>query len=130
MGCTGIDACTEYEFVKSMDDRQSGQCRGSLAVLAFNPDRLDLLIESLCSTRAVEVLWDGATMSYSDRVTFTLCVAHWMDLSFLAGLRAHQFGRDDWFGEANDLLKDLCATQGWDIKELSNMVRWRKVQFT
>jgi hypothetical protein len=86
------------------------------------------LEQAINSQRATDVLWDGLALASSDRVTFALCGAHWMDLSYLAGLHGRLQGRRDWSAEGSALLKDICTSAGWDVKEIANMIVWRNLQ--
>jgi hypothetical protein len=144
VGCTGTDRVTEYEFIWSLDDRvDSWDCCGPMLSLAISPYRLALIIdaihsheEAFHSSNAYQVLWAGHASAVQawgsvspDRVIFALCAAHWMDLSFLTGLYGRLYERRDWMAEGTGLLKEICITAGWDVKEIANMIAWRKREF-
>lgn len=131
--CTGIDATqTEFDFVASCRDRTPWQCRGPLVTLDFAGYQLMLLEASFRGHPApAEILWAGFDPDRSpDRVAFTLCAAHWMDLSWYAGLNAHAGDRRDWMAQASSVLERLFAEVGWDHKEIANMLMWRRAQLT
>ncbi len=122
---------TELDFVLAMRGRTPAQCCGPLVTLPLIGYRLELLEASFHSPRALAVLWDGLVESATDdRLMFRLCVAHWLDLSYLAGFHGHRCSRRDWMGEAATLLKQVCRGAGWDAKEIANMMVWQRVRLT
>lgn len=125
MACVGSDKITEYDFVTKLDSRRFEDCLGPLVALAFTGYRLSVLEESLDVPGAHECFWEGYIPADSCRLTFRFCAIHWMDLAYLAGTRARQQRRSDWWGEANVLLKETCEAADWDVKEISNLLRWR-----
>lgn len=114
------------DFVASLVGR-SGECRGPLLQLSFSGYRLEVLEESL---RTADRLWDGFDGDSGGLLAFSLCAAHWMDLSYLSGVRAREYHRLDWFNEASALLRQICEVARWDEKEISNMLTWQRVQLT
>ncbi len=129
MGCVGTEKVTEFEFINSVRGRSSGECRGPLLALSFTGLTLETLEESFVSYPAYALLWSGFTPS-DGLITFSLCAAHWMDLSYLAGINGRRHDRADWFNVASLLLRQLLDAAGWDAKEISNMVTWQRVQLT
>ncbi len=133
MQCVGTGAQTEFEFIRSLRDRGRegfGECRGPLLTLTLSGHGLQTLEDSLMSCGAHETLWSGFQRSAAADMAFTLCAAHWMDISHVAGNHARQYQRTDWFAEASSLLKRTLHTAGWDPKEIANMVAWQRVQLT
>jgi hypothetical protein len=127
VGCTGTGAITEFDFIKSTRDRSPEECRGPLVALSLTGHRLDTLEQSFHSQRAHELLWNAYDPDpLTDRVTFKLCAAHWMDLSYLAGMRARLIGRREWMSEASALLKEVCQGARFDPKEIANMIAWQR----
>lgn len=129
VACTGIDTQTEFEFMRSTDGRTFAQCRGPLVKLGFASHRLVTLQASLGGEQACDVLWDGFIAASLDRVMFSLCAAHWIDISCVSGLTGALSGRRDWIVEGVVLYRQVCRVLGWDAKELLNLAHW-KVQLT
>lgn len=118
---------TEYDFIFSLDGRENSyDCRGPLLSLAFSHPRAATIQYALVhSPRGAEVLRQGDPEGSPEGVTFTLCAAHWMDLSLVTGLYGRVYERRDWAAEGSALLKQICASAHWDVKEIANMIRWR-----
>ncbi len=136
MPCTGvtetINKTSELEFVQSLVTRDDTleACKGPLLRLAFSPWRTLTLETAFDSPVATDLLWDGHHLDGILGVHFTLCAAHWIDLCALVWMRSRQQRRSDWHGEADQLLRDVCDTAGWDPKEIVNMFSWQHSQLT
>ncbi len=122
---------TELDFIHAMRGRRPGDCCGPVVRLPLAAYRVELLEDSFQSRKANEVLWDGLRPSTTDdRLLFDLCVAHWMDLSYLSGMQGRRLHRRDWIGEATTLLNQICRGARWDVREVANMMKWQRVLLT
>lgn len=130
MACLPTETRGELEFVHALLARDLGQCRGPLLRIAFWPYRVFVLEQIMDSSLASDVLWDGFQEDGCLGVHFELCGAHWIDLAVLLLLRAMQYRRLDWSDEADQLLENVCASAGWDSKEISNMIAWQSERLT
>lgn len=130
MACLPSQTCNELEFVSALLSRAHGQCRGPLMRFAFGPYRVFALEHIMDSAVASDVLWDGFQGEGPDGVHFELCAAHWVDLAALCELRSLQYRRVDWHETAESLMDKLCASAGWDPKEISNMIAWKSERLT
>jgi hypothetical protein len=122
---------TELDFVLALRHRRAGTCCGPLVRLPMSAGRIQRLEHSFQSRRAVDTLWDGLAPSGTrNRLLFDLCVAHWMDLSYLTGIQGRRLKRRDWVGEGSTLLDQACRGARWDAREMANMMKWQRVLLT
>jgi len=125
--CHDAGHSTELDFVASLTGRNHG-CRGPLLSITLPQPHITGIGDSL-ATRA-DQFWSAASPATGDSFTFTLCAAHWLDLSYLCGISGTLNGRRDWFNIATDLLNAILRSAGWDPRELSNLLAWRRGQLT
>lgn len=132
MACLPTQDHRELEFVSSLSSRdpEIGECRGPLLQLAFWPTKVFVLEHIFNSQAASDTLWEGFCGDRCVGVHFELCGAHWLDLAALVGLRAAQYRRSDWTGEAHNLLAEICHAASWDPKEIANMFAWQRQKLT
>lgn len=132
MPCTPTETKGELEFVQALltRSRVEGQCRGPLLRLAMWSWRVLTLEQIFDSPAASDVLWQGVHDDGIMGIHFSLCAAHWLDLACLCWMRAHTQDRADFNAEAEQLLRDVCDTAGWDAKEIVNMFAWRHARLT
>lgn len=126
MVCRDAGHCTEIDFVASLRERDH-DCRGPLLEIALPEPHFIGIGDSLAVS---DRLWAAAATATDDTVTFSLCAAHWMDLSYFTGVSGVVNGRPDWSLIANDLLCAILRAAGWDFKEMSNLLAWRRAQLT
>lgn len=128
--CVGIGRQTEYEFIQSIRDRRPGDCRGPHATLKLWRHQIGLLDECFeIGTAPHDLLWQNfqADHPFEGFCVFRLCAAHWMDLSYLVGIRSRENGRVDWMALGSSLMHKACLGAGFDPKEIINMIHWQRV---
>lgn len=132
MACLPTHTPGELEFVHALVARRCpvAECCGPLLRIAFWPYRVFVLEHLMDSPDASDLLWDGFMSDGAVGIHFELCGAHWMDLVAVCQLRAAQYRRSDWGGQADQLLVDVCTTAGWDPKEILNMMAWQRERLT
>lgn len=117
----------------SLRDREPVRdCRGPLVNLSFTEMEISTLGASLMSEVAQEFLWSKRVFGEEllDRMMFSLCCAHWLDVAWLGGMNALRWGRKDWMAEASSLTDWVMLGADWDRKEMSNMLTWQRVPLT
>lgn len=130
MACLPTETRGELEFVQALHDREAGRCRGPLLRLGFWPYRIFVLEHILDSQEASDILWDGFREDGCVGVHFELCGAHWLDLATLCAVRSRQYRRKDWVGEAEILMREICQSAQWDVREMANMFAWQRQRLT
>lgn len=132
MACLGSGSASEYEFVSAVvhERRNIHTCCGPLIKQGFLAPRLARIEDSFMSPMAHDLLWDGFDPEPIDAMYFTLCALHWMELACLVALRGHQYDDSAWRAEGSILLLRICATVGWDAKEIANAFTWQQVRLT
>jgi hypothetical protein len=130
MPCLSAEPCSELDFVRALQDRPEGECKGPSIVQTLWSGRVLLLERIFDSQIACDVLWSGYLVDRSDGLVFDLCAAHWFDLACFAWARSRQQSRRDWAWAAEELLQDLCHEAGWDAKEIVNMFAWQSTRLT
>lgn len=131
MVCYGSGPISEFEFVRSLSNREVDECAGPLVSLSFGAALLGVLEESLCSRDEYDLVWDNAVVTRTgDRLVFELCAAHWMEVGYRAGLRGRKALRSDMSTLASALLDNTCRAADWDVKEVANLFTWRRVSLT
>jgi hypothetical protein len=130
VGCSGVDRSTEFEFIRQLADRRPNECRGPLIGHIFSGYTVAGLEESFQSESAHDLLWDGFLPDCDTGLAFELCAAHWMDLACLTTARSRQHARRDWHALATFVLRETTTAAGWDLKEISNLLVWRRVPLT
>ncbi len=132
MACRGTVCPTEHDFVAQVvHERESiHTCCGPLIKQGFIAQRLARLEDSFQSGMAHDLLWAGFDTEPTDAMYFTLCALHWMELACLVSLRGHQFDDPALRSEGTILLSNVCATVGWDAKEIANAFTWQQVRLT
>lgn len=132
MSCTPTSTPTELDFVQALYSRLSTDysCAGPLVHMSLWPWRVFTLERIFDNAEASDLLWSGFLSDGYVGVHFSLCAAHWMDLACLTWIRATQSGRPDSASEAQALAQDLCFSAGWDVKEIVNMLAWRRARLT
>jgi hypothetical protein len=128
MSCMNQPLITELDFVIALNRRGLREaCTGPLVTIEMDYSRA-FTIERICHSRiASRIFWGGLAVDTADQLTFVACAAHWLDLACLMWMRAAQQRRPDAQGEADQLLRDLCAPLRWDPKEIVNMFQWRRL---
>jgi hypothetical protein len=130
VGCTGeVGNLAEWAYVASLRYREIDACWGSLLRLTLPAESIALLEHSFQNTDAFERMWSGLQPDDTE-LTFVLCAAHWMDLSYLSGVHGRQYQRGSWSQVATDLLHEICRAAGWDAREIANQVVWQRVLLT
>ncbi len=125
--CRDAGRTSELDFVASLNGRNH-DCRGPLLSLTLPQLHITGIGDSLAGRD--DKLWSAADSTIGDCVTFTLCAAHWLDLSYLTGISGTLNSRRDWFLIATDLLHRILRSAGWDPKEMSNLLAWHRAQLT
>ena len=126
-GCRDAGHSSEMDFVASLKGRNH-DCRGPLLSLTLPHQHVTGIGDSLAGRD--DKLWSSIDTTSGDAVTFTLCAAHWLDLSYLTGVSGTLNCRRDWFLIASELLHQILNGAGWDPKEMSNLLAWRRGQLT
>ncbi len=133
MTCQGSDKIqNEHEFVATVTrtGRALFTCCGPLIIQGLSAVQLALIEGSFHSQTAHDLLWAGFEPHLPDAMFFRLCALHWMELACLVSLRGHQFGDPALRSEGARLLSQVCATEGWDVKEIANAFQWQQVRLT
>lgn len=125
--CRDAGPCTELDFVASLAGRNH-DCRGPLLPITLPQPHIEGIGDSL-AVRG-DTFWSSSTPAAGNSFTFTLCAAHWLDVSYLCGISGTLNGRRDWFNIATELLNAILRTAGWDPREMSNLLAWRRAQLT
>jgi hypothetical protein len=123
---------SELDFVLALHTRHRNltACCGPLLCVQISPWRAHGLEQIFDSDTASELLWSGHHSAEEYGTSFTLCGAHWLDLTALALLRSRQHSQADWHAEADQLLREVCASAAWDPKEIVNMFQWQGTRLT
>lgn len=95
--------CTEYEFVRAIMDLPKEECFGEELVMEVPGSSFD------CD---------------EDVVTVHACVRHFLELASKQAIAKFVVldaeGEDFW----RSFWRQICQGQGWDLRELDNMVTW------
>lgn len=132
MPCQAAPPSTELDFVLALHTRHRKMpaCCGPLLTIEMSPWRVFTLEQIFDSEAATELLWEGHHDGQQLGTSFSLCGGHWLDLAALVWMRSQEHQRTDWYGEADQLLQDVCTAAHWDPKEIINMFRWQGTRLT
>lgn len=131
VACVGTGSISEFDFVRSLYRREIEECAGPLVSLSFGATVLAVLEETFYSEHEYDLVWAGAVITHSgERLGFELCAAHWLDVSYRAGVRGRRLRRADMSGLASALLNGTCRASDWDLKEIANLFTWQRVTLT
>jgi hypothetical protein len=127
--CSGSEHLTELNLVRALYARDGAEpCAGPLLTIAISGRRLELLYESLLTSALHGKLQSALDLYYPNGIAYRLCAAHWIDVTYTAGCQAQICDRPDWQLGATLLIRQICSEGGWDPKELSNLLAWRRVR--
>lgn len=131
MTCTGTAIIPELEFIQSLGDREPDGCRGPLIEICFRPIRFTQVEFGLASAKATELIWSGFQPHASTHgLAFRLCAVHWLDIVGLLMARGVRQGRSDYMTDATILINSICRGCDWDLREISNLLRWQRMSLT
>ncbi len=126
--CCGSGYIDELTFVRSLHGRKAGDCRGPLVELVFEPGRFSDVEDVLTSTAAIGLLWSGfRPFANPSGLTFRLCAMHWLDLTGVLMAEAVAGQRSQLTIQTAALVRSIVETCGWDLREISNMLRWQRI---
>ena len=122
MNCTGLQGITVLDFHLSLSTRISPEdCRGPIVYLDLSEQVMDRLATAVVAIGNPKMLQDTVVGTTSrSEVRCGSCAAHWLDLASVTSIVGQNHQRKDMHFVANIIMKQVCATLGWDYRELSN----------
>jgi hypothetical protein len=81
---------------------------------------MDRIATAVLAIGKPEMLQDAVVGTTKTEVRCGSCAAHWLDLAAVTSIVGQNHQRRDLHLVANIVMKQMCATLGWDYRELSN----------
>jgi len=133
--CTGDRPMDELTFVREVKtQRVPGStfgCIGPVAALDFTPCTAAIVFDAYLGIPLAEAMWRvNQDPEVEDVMRYRCCAVHWIDLAALLRYRSRQDDQVEWYRQSCNMLKGMCKVNGWDLKELSNMLISQRVQLT
>ncbi len=135
MLCVGDRAMDELTFVREVKTRRvlgaAFGCIGPLVAQDLDPQTAAVILDAFLGIPVAETMWlENHDPGPQHVMRYRFCAVHWIDLAALLRYRARRDDHPDWYRQSCNMLKGMCTVNGWDLKELSNMLVSQRVQLT